>query len=110
MNSQIQKVISLLLIIFITLLTFDYFKIIEFSSILRESLSFLTLSLILISSVSVITGKKAGMHKFINYVILTTTLFGGLLLIYQSKVNFLICICLLFTIVYAIVDMLYKKA
>ncbi|WP_024613264.1 hypothetical protein [Clostridium sp. Ade.TY] len=110
MNSQVQKVISLLLIIFITLLTFDYFKIIVFSNILKEALSFLTLSLILISSVSVITGKKAGMHKFINYVILFAAILGGLLLIYKSKTNFLIYICLLFTIVYAIVDMLYKKA
>lgn len=110
MNSQIQKIISLLLIILITLLAFDYFKIIEFSNVLKDSFSFLTLSLMLISSVSVITGKKAGIHKFINYVILSTSILGGLLLIFNSKMNFFIYICLLFTVVYATVDMLYKRA
>ena len=53
MNRYIQKVISLLLVILITLLTFNHYKILVYSNTLQDVFSFLTLALILISSVNV---------------------------------------------------------
>ena len=107
MNRYIQKVISLLLVILITLLTFNHYKILVYSNTLQDVFSFLTLALILISSVNVINISKSGLNKFINYIILIV---GGILLIIDYKTKIVVYVCLLFTIVYAIMDMLYKKA
>ncbi|MBM7835787.1 hypothetical protein [Clostridium sardiniense] len=110
MNKYIEKLISLLLVVLILLLTFNHFKIIQFSKVLKDSFSFLTLILIIISSVTVINGKKSGIYKFINYIILISAILGGIYVIINSKLNLSVYICLLFTLSYAIVDMLYKKA
>lgn len=110
MNKYIQKIISLFLVLLITLLTFNHYNIVNFSPTLRESFSFLTLALMIISSVSVISASKSGLNKFINYIILTTAIFGGILVIVDGKFNFIMAVCILFTIVYAIMDVLYKKA
>lgn len=110
MNKYIEKLISLLLVVLILLLTFNHFKIIQFSKVLKDSFSFITLILIIISSVTVINGKKAGIYKFINYIILISAVFGGIHIVINSKLNLSVYICLLFTLSYAIVDMLYKKA
>ncbi|AQM59885.1 hypothetical protein I3900191A7_04990 [Clostridium baratii] len=110
MNRYIQKVISLLLVILITLLTFNHYKILVYSNTLQDVFSFLTLALILISSVNVINISKSGLNKFINYIILISAVTGGILLIIDYKTKIVVYICLLFTIVYAIMDMLYKKA
>ena len=108
MNRYIQKVISLLLVILITL--FNHYKILVYSNTLQDVFSFLTLALILISSVNVINISKSGLNKFINYIILISAVTGGILLIIDYKTKIVVYICLLFTIVYAIMDMLYKKA
>ncbi|MDQ0148775.1 hypothetical protein ACFO6R_00520 [Eubacterium multiforme] len=110
MNKYIQKIISLSLIVLILLLTLNHFKIIELSKILKESFSFITLILIIISSVSVLNGKKAGIYKFINYIILITAILGGIFVIINSKLNLSVYVCILFTLTYALIDMLYKKA
>lgn len=110
MNKYIQKVISLLLVILITLLTFNHYKILVYSNKLQDVFSFLTLALILISSVNVINISKSGLNKFINYIILISAIIGGILLIIDYKSKIVVYVCLLFTIVYAIMDMLYKKA
>ncbi|MEG2740378.1 hypothetical protein, partial [Clostridium sp.] len=77
---------------------------------LNDVFSFLTLALILISSVNVINASKSGLNKFINYIILITALLGGILLIINYKTNIVTYICLIFTVVYAVMDMMYKKA
>ncbi|MEG1003529.1 hypothetical protein [Clostridium sp.] len=110
MNKYLQKTISLLLVVLITLLTFNHYKIIVFSNTLNDVFSFLTLALILISSVNVINASKSGLNKFINYIILITALLGGILLIINYKTNIVTYICLIFTVVYAVMDMMYKKA
>ncbi|AIY83094.1 MAG: hypothetical protein KIB43_00500 [Clostridium baratii] len=110
MNRYIQKVISLLLVILITLLTFNHYKILVYSNTLKDVFSFLTLALILVSSVNVINMSKSGLNKFINYIILISAIIGGILLIIDYKTKIVVYVCLLFTIVYAIMDMLYKKA
>ncbi len=110
MNKYIQKIISLSLIILIFLLSLNHFKIIEFSKILKESFSFITLILIIISSISVVNSKKPGIYKFINYIILITAILGGILVIIYSKLNLSVYLCILFTLIYALIDILYKKA
>lgn len=110
MNKVIQKLISLIILFLLGLLTLHHFGIIKLQSPLYEILIFLTTALILISSISVINNGKSGLNKFLNYIILITAIIGGILVIIDSKLNFFVYICILFTAVYSLIDMLYKKA
>ena len=110
MNKYIEKLISLLLVVLILLLAFNHFNVIQFSEVLRHSFSFITFILVIISSFSVINGRKPVAYKVVNYIILISAIIGGIYAIINSKLNISIYICLLFSIAYAIVDMLYKRA
>ena len=109
MNKMIQKFVSLTLLVLITLLVLDYFKIIEFNTVLGNSLSFVTIILIVFSSTSVICTSRSGLNKFINYIILASITGGVVLKIINGKFNMIIYASLLFTVVYALMDMLYKR-
>lgn len=109
MNKLIQKIVSLALLFLISLLVLDYFKIIEFNNVLGSSLSFITIVLIVFSSTSVICTSKSGLNKFINYLILTSITVGIVLRIIYGKLNMVIYAALLLTVVYALMDMLYKR-
>ena len=109
MNKMIQKIVSLALLFLISLLVLDYFKIIEFNNVLWSSLAFITIVLILFSSTSVICTSKSGLNKFINYLILTAITVGIVLRIIYGKLNMVIYAALLLTVVYALMDMLYKR-
>ena len=109
MNKMIQKIVSLALLFLISLLVLDYFKIIEFNNVLGSSLSFITIVLIVFSSTSVICTSKSGLNKFINYLILTSITVGIVLRIIYGKLNMVIYVALLLTVVYALMDMLYKR-
>ena len=109
MNKMIQKIVSLALLFLISLLVLDYFKIIEFNNVLGSSLSFITIVLIVFSSTSVICTSKSGLNKFINYLILTSITVGIVLRIIYGKLNMVIYAALLLTVVYALMDMLYKR-
>ena len=109
MNKMIQKIVSLALLFLISLLVLDYFKIIEFNNVLWSSLAFITIVLIVFSSTSVICTSKSGLNKFINYLILTAITVGIVLRIIYGKLNMVIYAALLLTVVYALMDMLYKR-
>ena len=109
MNKLIQKIVSLTLLFLISLLVLDYFKIIEFNNVLGSSLSFITIVLIVFSSTSVICTSKSGLNKFINYLILTAITVGIVLRIIYEKLNMVIYAALLLTVIYALMDMLYKR-
>lgn len=109
MNKLIQKIVSLALLFLISILVLDYFKIIEFNNVLGSSLSFITIVLIVFSSTSVICTSKSGLNKFINYLILTSITVGIVFRIIYGKLNMVIYVALLLTVVYALMDMLYKR-
>ncbi|MGL4849209.1 MAG: hypothetical protein ACRC28_09830 [Clostridium sp.] len=109
MNKIIQKTLSLTLLILLTLLIFDYFKVIEFDKILKNSFTFIIVIFSIISAMSVILSSSPGFMKFINYVIIASLLLGGILIIISNKLNIFIAIFLLFTISYSLIDMLYKN-
>ena len=109
MNKIVSKIVSLCLLVLITLLVLDFIKIITFTKIIKESLSLVTLILIVFSSTTVICTNKSGINKFINALILTSITVGLILYIINDKLNKLIYISLLFTVIYALMDMLYYK-
>ncbi|MBE6050406.1 MAG: hypothetical protein E7214_07040 [Clostridium sp.] len=109
MNKVVSKIVSLCLVVLITLLVLDYFKIIAFSKMIKDSLSLITLILIVFSSTAVICTNKSGFNKFINALILTSITVGLLFYIFNGKLNKLVYLSLLFTVIYALIDMLYYK-
>ena len=110
MNRMIEKCVSLVLVVLITLLVLDYFKIIVFSKMIGECLSFITVVLIVFSSTSAICTSKSGLNKFINYIILLTITVGLVITIVYDKLNIIVYLALLFTVVYALMDMLFNKS
>lgn len=109
MNKMVQKFVSLLLLVLITLLVLDFFKIILFKTVISNCLSFLTIALIIFSSTSVICTSRSGLNKFINYLILIAITGGIVLEIINGELNMVIYAALLLTVVYALMDMLYKR-
>lgn len=109
MNKFVQKIVSLILLFLISLLVLDYLEIIEFNNVLHTSLSFITIVLIVFSSTSVICTSRSGLNKFINYLILAAITVGVVLKIIYGKLNMIIYAALLLTVIYALMDMLYKR-
>ena len=109
MNKLILKVVSLCLVIMITLLVLDYFRIITFTKMIKNNLALITIILTVFSSTAVICTSKSGFNKFLNYVILLTTIVGLILFEINNSLNSIIYVALLFTVVYALMDMLYKS-
>lgn len=109
MNKLILKVVSLCLVILITLLVLDYFKIITFTKVIKNILALITVILTVFSSTAVICTSKSGFNKFLNYVILMATIVGLVLFEINNALNNIIYVALLFTVVYALTDMLYKS-
>lgn len=108
MNKLIFKFVSLCLVILITLLVLDYFRIITFTKMIKEILELITLILTVFSATAVICTSKSGFNKFINYVILITTTVGLVLYIIYNQLNNILYVSLLLTIVYSLMEMLYK--
>ncbi|MCR6514396.1 MULTISPECIES: hypothetical protein [Clostridium] len=110
MHNVLQKLISLLVLFLLSLLTLNHFKIVILASPLYEILLFVTTALIIMSAISVINNCKSGFNKFLNYVILITAIFGGILVIVDSKLNIFVYICIAVSAIYSLMDMIYKKA
>lgn len=107
MNKYVQKVVSLFLILLITLLTLDYFKIIYFTQIVKDSISFVTLAFIIFSSTAAVCSSNSGFSKFLNYLILISVFVGLLIFIITGQLNIIIYAGLGFTIISSLLDMIY---
>lgn len=110
LNTIVKKAISLILIILITLLVLDYFTFITFTKVIRECLYFSTTILIVFSSTIVVASSAKGLNKFINYLIIICLFVGLILFILQGKLNVIVYSAILLTIIYSLMDMLYKKS
>ncbi|EJZ50506.1 MULTISPECIES: hypothetical protein [Clostridium] len=106
----INKIISILLIFFIVFIILNEYYVIEFSTTLKYVLYFLTLILILISSTKEIIVNKSGLSKFINCIILFSSIVGGVFSIVTNQINIFIYICILFSLIYGFIELVYKKA
>ncbi|GAB6169249.1 hypothetical protein JCM1393_17090 [Clostridium carnis] len=106
----INKIINILLILFISFLILNEYYVIQFSDTLKNVFVFLTLILVLLSSTKEIITSSSGLSKFINCIILFCTIVGGVFSIVNKQLNIFIYICLLFSVTYGFVDLVYKKA
>ena len=110
MNSFVQKTVALVEILLITLLSLNYLNIIVFNQMLGDCLSLSALILIIFSSTAVICTSKSGFNKFINYMILLCISAGLILTIVFDELNIIVYVSLLLTTVYALMDMIFRKA
>lgn len=108
MIRNISKICSFLLLFFISVLTLNQISIITFSDILKNIFYFLTLILIMFSSVTTLLTNKSGFFKFIGAVIITALTVGGVLLILKPGLNLVIYGCIILTAIYSMIDIFYK--
>lgn len=109
MDKIIDKVLSIFLIMFVVFLILNEYYIIQFSDTLKSVLAFLTLVLILVISMKELITNKSGLARFINGVILFFIIVGGVFAIVNSNLNLFIYISLLFSMVFSIISLVYKK-
>lgn len=109
-TSILNKLISILIIFFIVFLILNKYYIIHFSDTLKNVLSFLTIILILISSTREVITNKSGFSKFINCTILFCSIVGGVFAIINNQLNLFVYICIIFSLAYGVIDLVYKKA
>lgn len=108
MIHNISKICSFLLLFFISVLTLNQISIITFSDILKNIFYFLTLILIMFSSVTTILTNKSGFFKFIGAVIIAALVVGGILSILKPGLNIVIYGCIILTAIYSMIDIFYK--
>lgn len=106
----INKITSILLIFFIVLLALSQYSIIQISDTLKSVCYFLSLVLIILSSTRELFTTNSGFSKFISITILLSLLIGGVFAIINSGLNILLYLCILFSLIFGLVDLVYKKA
>ena len=109
MPQFINKFMYILLIIFITFPVLNEFYVIDFSTNLRNIFIFLTLILILLTSMKEILSGKNGFIKFLNIITLLCTVVGGIFSIVNGQLNTFIYICLTFSLINGVIVLTYSK-
>jgi len=110
MIKNISKICSFLLLFILALLALNEFKIMNYSADLKKIFYFLTLILIMFSSVTTLLTNKSGFFKFVSVVIMLALVVGGVISILKPGINISLYVCLILTVVYSLVDMFYKVA
>ena len=110
MIKNISKICSFLLLFILALLALNEFKIMNYSADLKKIFYFLTLILIMFSSVTTLLTNKSGFFKFVSVIIMLALVAGGVISIVKPGINISLYVCLILTVVYSLVDMFYKVA
>jgi len=108
MVKNISKICSFLLLFLLSVLVLNEFQIMNYSDNLKKIFYFLTLILIMFSSVTTLLTNKSGFFKFVSVVIMLALAVGGILSILKPGLNISLYVCLILTVVYSLVDMFYK--
>lgn len=108
MIKNISKICSFLLLFLLSALILNEFKVMNYSSDLKKVFYFLTLILIMFSSVTTLLTNKSGFFKFVSVVIMLALVAGGILSILKPGLNISLYVCLILTVVYSLIDMFYK--
>jgi len=110
MIKNVSKICSFLLLFLLSVLALNEFQIMNYSDNLKKIFYFLTLILIMFSSVTTLLTHKSGFFKFVSVVIMLALAVGGVLSILKPELNISLYVCLILTVVYSLVDMFYKVA
>lgn len=110
MIKNISKICSFLLLFLLLVLALNEFKIMNYSDDLKRIFYFLTLILIMFSSVTTLLTNKSGFFKFVSVVIMLALVVGGVMSILKPGLNISLYVCIILTAVYSLIDMFYKAA
>lgn len=110
MSKALNKFLNICLMITLIFLILNEYYVIEFSMKLKEMLIFIGLILIIIISLREILTSTSKISKFINSITLLSTIIGGVFSIATGQLNLFIYICIMFSILYCFIDLVYKKA
>lgn len=110
MRQFLNKSLNFSLIFVLIFLILNEYYVIEFSAKFKDVLIFVGLILILIISLREILTSSSKLSKFINGVTLLCTVIGGVFAIATGQLNMFIYICIMFSLLYCFVDLVYKKA
>lgn len=110
MIKNISKVCSFLLLFLIAVLALNEFQIVTYSHDLKIIFYFLTLILIMFSSVTTLLTNKSGFFKFVSVIIMIALIAGGITSILQPGLNIFLYVCIVLTAIYSLIDMFYKVA
>ncbi|MGL5087415.1 MAG: hypothetical protein ACRC68_17140 [Clostridium sp.] len=110
MDKVIDKLLSILLIMFVVFLVLNEYYVIQFAETLKNVLLFLTLILILMTSMKELVSNKSVIARFINGVILFCTIVGGVFAIVNTSLNMFLYVSLLFSTVFSLISLVYKKS
>lgn len=108
MIKNASKVCSFLLLFLFAALGLNQFKIISFSSQLEYIFYYVTMLLIMFSSVTTLITNKSGFFKFVSIVIIGCLVVGGVFAIIHPGFNIFLYVTIIFTSIYSLVDMFYK--
>ncbi|MBE6071246.1 MAG: hypothetical protein E7208_04740 [Clostridium butyricum] len=108
MITNVSKICSFLLLFLFTVLSLNQFEIISYSEQLKYIFYFVSLLLIMFSSVTTLLTNKSGFFKFISIAIMACLAVGGISAIIQNGFNIFLYVSVIFTAVYSLVDMFYK--
>lgn len=109
MEKVIDKLLSILLIFAVAFLILNQYYIVEFSETIKNVLMFITLILVLMSSTKEIFTGKSKLSKFLNILILSSTIIGGVLCVATKQLNMFLIICTLGSFCLSFIDLVYKK-
>lgn len=109
MNKIIDKLLSILLIFSVVFLVLNEYYIIEFSDTIKNVLLFITLILVLMTATKEVFTSTSKLSKFLNLVILSCTIIGGVITVATNQINMFLIICTLGSVCLGFIELLYKK-
>lgn len=109
MDKIVDKILSIFLIMFVVFLILNEYYVIQFSDTLKNVFSFLTLILILITAMKELVSNNSGFARFINGIVLFCTIVGGVFAIVNQSLNVFIYISLIFSMVFSLISLVYRK-
>ena len=108
MIKNISKICSFLLLFLFAALGLNQFKIISYSNQLEYIFYYITVLLIMFSSVTTLLTNKSGFFKFVSVVIMGCLATGGVFAIIHPGFNIFLYVTVISASIYSLVDMFYK--
>lgn len=110
MIKNISKISSFSLLFLLSIIALNEFQIMSYSDNLKNIFYFLTLILIMFSSVTTLLTNKSGFFKFISVVIIAALTTGGVMSILKPGLNISLYVCVVLIAIYSLIDIFYKAA
>lgn len=108
MIKNISKICSFILLFLFLVLALNELKIMNYSDILKNIFYFITMILVMFSSVITLLTNKSGFFKFTSVVIMLSLVAGGILYIIKPSLNIALYVCVILSCIFSMIDMFYK--